>query len=273
MSSDLPIFLSLGAGVQSTTLALMAAQGACDLPMPTAAIFADTGWEPRAIYEHLAWLETQLPFQVHRVQYGNLRDDTLRPRAGKQMANPPLFTINDDGSRGMLKRQCTQTYKIEPVQRKVRELLGLQPRQRSPKDERCVQWIGISRDEAHRMKRSRKPFIRHEYPLVDLRMKRSNCVTWLRDRGYPEAPKSACIGCPYHADHYWRWLRDTAPEAWADAVDFDRGIRGGIRGTTAESLYVHASRVPLDEVDLRSAEERGQLELGFGNECEGVCGV
>ena len=39
--------LSLGAGVQSTTLALMAAHGEIG-PMPDAAIFADTGWEPQA---------------------------------------------------------------------------------------------------------------------------------------------------------------------------------------------------------------------------------
>lgn len=45
--------LSLGAGVQSTTLALMAAHGEIG-PMPDCAIFADTGWEPKAVYEHLA---------------------------------------------------------------------------------------------------------------------------------------------------------------------------------------------------------------------------
>ncbi len=38
--------LSLGAGVQSTTLALLAVEGV--LPMPDVAIFADTGWEPAA---------------------------------------------------------------------------------------------------------------------------------------------------------------------------------------------------------------------------------
>ena len=38
---------SLGAGVQSTTLTLMAAHGEIG-PMPDGAIFADTGWEPLA---------------------------------------------------------------------------------------------------------------------------------------------------------------------------------------------------------------------------------
>jgi hypothetical protein len=43
--------LSLGAGVQSTTLALMAAQGEIQ-PLPDCAIFADTGWEPATVYRH-----------------------------------------------------------------------------------------------------------------------------------------------------------------------------------------------------------------------------
>jgi 3'-phosphoadenosine 5'-phosphosulfate sulfotransferase (PAPS reductase)/FAD synthetase len=65
--------LSLGAGVQSTTLALMAARG--EIEAPDCAIFADTGWEPRAVYEHLDRLEDALPYPVYRVSAGNLRDD------------------------------------------------------------------------------------------------------------------------------------------------------------------------------------------------------
>jgi len=59
--------LSLGAGVQSTTLALMAAHGIIG-PMPDCAVFADTGWKPQAVYRHLAWLMAPgvLPFSGPR---------------------------------------------------------------------------------------------------------------------------------------------------------------------------------------------------------------
>ena len=46
--------LSLGAGVQSSTLALMIERG--DLPMVDAAIFADTKGEPKEVYDRLDWL-------------------------------------------------------------------------------------------------------------------------------------------------------------------------------------------------------------------------
>ena len=67
--------ISLGAGVQSSTMALMAAHG--ELPRPDCAIFADTQWEPKQVYEHLDWLEKQLPFPVYRVSSGNIREDAV----------------------------------------------------------------------------------------------------------------------------------------------------------------------------------------------------
>jgi hypothetical protein len=38
---------------------------------------------------------------------------------------------------------------------------------------------------------------------------------------------------------------------------------------------LHASLVPLDQVDLSTPEDHGQLSLldGFGMECEGMCGI
>ena len=85
--------LSLGAGVQSTTLALMAAHGEIG-PMPDCAIFADTGWEPRAVYEHLAWLRSPnvLPFPVHIVSAGDLRAALLAGARGARWASIPAFT-------------------------------------------------------------------------------------------------------------------------------------------------------------------------------------
>lgn len=84
-------------------------------------------------------------------------------------------------------------------------------------------------------------------------------------------PKSACIGCPYHGDAHWRQMRAEDPDAWADAVAIDRLIRTGFRNLRGE-VYLHRSCVPLDEADLDTPEDRGQLDL-FGNECEGMCGL
>lgn len=68
--------ISLGAGVQSSTMALMAKHGEIT-PMPDAAIFADTGAEPIGVYNWLLQLEEKLPCPIYRVSAGNLRDEIM----------------------------------------------------------------------------------------------------------------------------------------------------------------------------------------------------
>jgi hypothetical protein len=264
--------LSLGAGVQSTTLALMASRGDVG-PMPDCAIFADTGAEPAAVYRHLDWLERELPFPVHRVSAGNLRDEIVGAMAGSNRmdARPPFFTA----SGGLLRRQCTQDFKIVPIIRKVRELIGLAKGQRAPRVPVVEQWIGISMDEAIRMKPSRLPFIRHRWPLIEKEMHRRHCLAWCEERQYPKPAKSACTFCPYTSNDRWRELRDHDPEAFADAVAIDRIIRPGVPGPKrpkGDGWFVHRDLVPLDQVDLSTDAERGQADL-FNDECEGMCGV
>ena len=267
--------LSLGVGVQSTTLALMAAHGAVG-PMPDCAIFADTGWEPRAVYEHLDWLMSPnvLPFPVFIVGSGNMRDNLLAAGRGERWASIPAFARSVDRrgnvSIGMIRRQCTGDYKIEPIRRKVRELVEL-TRKRSPTFAVVEQWIGISFDEVIRMKPSREAWQRNRWPLIEERMTRRDCLAWLRERGYPDPPKLACIGCPFHDNSRWRAMRDHDEEAWRYAIDVDRAIRTGIRGIRGE-VYLHRSGVPLDEADLSTLADHGQLDL-WPNECEGMCGV
>lgn len=110
-------------------MALMAAKGEIT-PMPVAAIFADTQAEPKSVYTWLDWLEKQLPFPVHRVTYGCLETDTLRERVRKDgngtwvPSGIPHYSINADGSKGHGPRQCTHDFKLLPLLKKQRELVG-----------------------------------------------------------------------------------------------------------------------------------------------------
>ena len=265
-------FLSLGAGVQSTTVLLMMLHG--ELEPVDHVIFADTGWEPVPVYEHLEKLKTMIadagiPF--HMCTAGNIREDALTPE--RKFASMPLFTITDDGKKGMVRRQCTNEYKIQPLLRKQRELVGLKKGQRH-KDHLGTTVIGISYDESQRMRDAAFSWLRNEYPLVDLKMTRQDCIDWCTDHGYDRPPRSACIGCPFKNDNEWRYLRDEMPEAWADAVDFDHKIRALLKAGDRfyGTAYLHAQMKPLDLVDLRTASEQGQDSL-FDQECEGMCGV
>jgi len=278
-------FLNLGAGVQSSCLALMAARGEVT-PMPDAAIFADTQAEPASVMRHLDWLESELPFPVVRVTHGNLTEESLRPRArvkatdDANIGDPlmrrliPLFGRMPDGKKtAAIGRKCTSDYKIKPIIKKIRVLADIK---RGQRDVTVTQWIGISWDEVGRMKDASENWTQHRWPLIEKRMRRSDCLSWMADHGYPEPPRSACYYCPFHSDAEWRRLRNDDPDHFQKAVEFDEEIRAAYKANDAKmkmEVYLHNSCVPLSMVDLDNEEDKGQQVWDFMSECEGMCGV
>ena len=268
--------ISLGAGVQSTCMYLMAVEG--DLPNPDMAIFADTQSEPLETMAHLKWLQDTfghiIPIKI--ATRGSLRDDVIESTKpdGKHFANVPFWTIGIDGRETPGRRHCTREFKIDVVKKSVRETLGLQPGERAAGRFRVEEWIGISVDEASRAKPSRYSWVTSRWPLLyDMPMRRGDCLDWMADHGYPLPPKSACTFCPFRGLQEWRELRDTQPEAYADAVEIDHALRrnGPLRGM-GDLSYVHRSLRPLEEIVADSDADEVQINL-FENECEGMCGV
>lgn len=265
--------LSFGAGVQSSTLLRMAIVG--DIEPIHHAVFADTGWEPAAVYKHMEEsreLAEAHGIGFHIVSNGNIRNDILQP--DRSYAAMPLFVNGRDGAGAMGRRQCTNEYKLEPLRIKQRELAGLTKGQRCT-EHRITTIIGISLDELHRMKAPMFPWIVNEYPLVDQRMTRHDCLMYHQFRNLPRPPRSACIGCPYHSDSEWRHMRDNAPDEFEDAARFEEQLQAS-RADDPDAIerrsFLHAKRIPLRVVDFDNEEDRGQLSM-FGDECEGMCGL
>ena len=262
--------ISLGAGVQSSTMAIMAAKG--DLPPVDCAIFADTGNEPKMVYAYLELLKKILPYPVHIVSKGNIMQDMLDAKGKSNFVVAPYFTQNKiTGKKGMVMRQCTNDYKIQVIKKKIRELCNVGYRKRFPKDKYVEQWIGISTDEVGRMKPARDKYISNRHPLIEANMSRQDCIKYLKDNDIPLPEKSACIVCPYHNDAYWHFMKTERPIEFEDAVEFDKNIRTGSRNVR-DKLYLHRSCKPLDEVEFNKKENDKQLDM-FNNECEGMCGV
>tara|TARA_R110002012_G_scaffold24027_1_gene80900 strand:+ start:18 stop:845 length:828 start_codon:yes stop_codon:yes gene_type:complete len=265
------VVISLGAGVQSSVMAIMAAKG--EFPKPDCAIFADTGYEPKKVYAYLEFLKKILPYPVHVVSKGNIKKDMLDSiDNGTRFPTAPFFTQAEiTGKKGMLRRQCTADYKIVPIRKKIRELCGVKYGKHFPKDKYFEQWIGISTDEIQRMKPARDKYILNRHPLIEAKMSRQDCIDYLKKENIPLPEKSACIVCPYHNDAYWHFMKTERQEEFADAVEFDKNIRTGSRNVR-DKLYLHRSCKPLDEVEFNKKENDKQLDM-FNNECEGMCGV
>jgi hypothetical protein len=270
-------YISLGAGVQSSTMALMAAHGEIT-PMPDGAIFADTQAEPKAVYDWLDWLEERLPFPVHRVTAGSLTESVLTQRISAKgviyfKTAIPFHTRSEAGDAGRIPhRTCTVDYKIRPITKALRRLAGVK---RGEKSRVACSWIGISLDEMRRMKPSSEPWVETRWPIVEKRMTRNSCLDWMEAHGYPEPPRSACVYCPFKSAVEWRRLKMEDPEGWAAAVEFDskaRSLRETSSTNMKSSVFVHRSLVPLGEVDVRNDVDKGQLLL-WQDECTGMCGV
>ena len=271
--------LNLGAGVQSSCLALMAAKGEIG-PMPDFAIFADTQAEPTEVYRWLDWLEKQLPFPVYRVTKGNLTDDSLKVFKHKKTGNDriqriiPLYGVKPNGDvTAAIGRSCTADYKVAPILKELRERCGIT---RGQTETVITQWIGISYDEMQRMKLAGNKWTQHRWPLIEKRMTRSHCKEWLKANGFPEPPRSACYYCPFHSDEEWRRLRNDDPLHFAKAVEFDKVIREKYKvnnKTMNMEVYLHSSCKPLDKIDFDSDEDKGQMGFDFKSECEGMCGL
>ena len=164
----------------------------------------------------------------------------------------------------MIQRQCTGEYKIWTVKDKIRELQGLKPRQRMKP---CELWLGISLDEIQRMKESQLYNVDYIYPLIDERITRSDCRTFLEDKGFHNVIKSACVFCPYQSNSQYKDLKHNYPREWNKVIKVDNAIRNNTKRGHKDKAYLHRTLAPIDEAYLQEDQE----ELFMCE--EGHCGI
>ena len=261
------VYLSLGAGVQSSALYILSCKGDRGVQRADVAIFADTQGEPAWVYEQLDRLERWGAIPIHRVTQGDLEADARARINGtrSRFAIIPAFTLSQ-GVATPVRRQCTREYKIQAIEREARRLMGYMKGQRIK--HRAVSMIGISADEASRAGISRTKWVTNSYPLLDARLRRSDCIHIIESAGLPVPKKSACVFCPYHSNAYWRDLKENHQHEFERAVSFDEAIRDMTKMGFMQPIYLHRSLIPLSAVDF--TKKQGEL---FDEECAGVCGV
>lgn len=265
--------LSLGAGVQSSTLALMIEKG--KIPPVTCAVFADTKAEGKSVYTHLEWLKSQVSYPIYIVSFGDLTKDSIENAEGigkYKFIDIPFFTVNSEtGKKGLLKRQCTSRYKINPVHQKIRELLELKKGEKRKKGTHVELLMGISYDEIIRMKRNRINWVENKYPLIDLKLRRQDCIEWFEKYYNRKPPRSACVYCPFKTNQEWLDLKLNHEDEWEQVINFDRRIRLGTKNK--DEIFLHRDCKPINEIDFKEKIKEDTYDFGQLDNCEGVCGV
>ena len=269
--------IALGMGVQSSCLYLMSSMG--EFERADHAVFSDPMSEHPKTYKFVKWLlnwqkeNNGIPIHINK---NNIAKDLLNPREMVTKPNNfyypalPMFFESNKGTDAIGRRQCTAKYKIEPTERKVRELMGLKKNQRWT---RCEFWLGISIDEAQRMKDSGHNMKINRYPLMEMMMSRQDCINWFKEKEFNVPYKSSCVFCPFHSNKQWIEMKKSK-KVWKNIVKIDKALRnrkGDYYKNNTLKGYLHSSQKPIDEVDFN--ENQMDLFDGFGNECEGHCGI
>tara|TARA_R110002020_G_C16109421_1_gene759390 strand:- start:137 stop:925 length:789 start_codon:yes stop_codon:yes gene_type:complete len=255
--------LSLGAGVQSSTVAMLSVEGI--IPKFDAWVFGDPLWEGKEVYQQVEWLEKQakkIGTKFYRTSKRDVRD--FNRTDGVRTHSIPLHTLNPrTGKKGLLRRTCTYELKILPVEKVIREqIVGLKPRKWMPNDVHINVHLGISTDEMERVTKSRHKWATHKYPLLELKWDRNKCLEWYTETYSKVPPRSACLGCPYHNNAFYKSLTQ---EELNEVIEFDESIRH--KSKDGYLYYVSRDRVPIKDLNL-------DLDNGasFLDECSGLCG-
>lgn len=269
--------ISYGAGTQSTGLILMALNGEFDLPRPDFAVFADTGGEPEFIYDYLHYFQ-----KYCKKHYGfdiyvtKKKGDSLFSKLtfpGKQSRNgfytssvPPFFTLNADGSKGMLNRQCTSDYKTNPTASFINRNIE--------KKIKYNLWLGMSFDERSRMRISNYKRRLNYYPLVNNFVIRKMTIDYVKEKGLRPPQRSSCFFCPFHSDRYWKWLRKEHKYEFIKAIELEKTIQAKQNhNSILKSIpFLHRSCKPLGEIDF-DADTQLDMFPELIDECDGYCGI
>ena len=232
---------SSGGGVQSTALAALICNGT--LPCPDLALIVDTTRERSTTWDYLEqWTLPALRevgVTLERVSAADYADVGLFEAEDSDTPRLliPAYTAGTSERGGKLLNHCSTRWKRRVAQRWARSQGVLH----------ADVWFGISTDELRRVRVSRERWWQHTYPLIDLRMSRSDCYAVVQRAGWPEPPKSSCWMCPHMKPQEWQDMRLHKPTEFLAAADLEMEIQD-----TQPHVYLTPAMQPLESQDFES---------------------
>lgn len=268
--------LSCGAGMQSTALALMSCENKKkgnvypEIPVYDLIVFCDMGHEPPWVYDQVEFIrkaceECGIAFKVLETDlYGNY----MEKFGVQRVATIPFWSVDENGKKGKMRRQCTIEYKIEAIQKYVRyELLGYKFRQKCKKEDKGAHemHIGFSKEEEHRVFESMNPMFVTHFPLVKMGLTRADNYAYILEKWGLETKASACGFCPFHRNFFFQHIKENCPDCYKAVVDMDKLLEERQPQSAIRSkLYISRSRkriadlTPEECMDAETFLYRGQ---------------
>lgn len=253
---------SYGGGVQSTAMLVLAAELRIDF---STFLFALTGEDS----EHPATLayvaDVAAPYAAaHGIELATARrrkrDGSTETLLGRlyDRASSVGIPMRMDGSGAPGNRNCTLDFKIRPIAKELK-------RRGATAADPAVVALGISLDEFHRMRtESGIPYETLAYPLIDLRLDRSQCVGIIERAGLPVPLKSSCWFCPYHRMGEWRRMARHEPVLFAASAELERMLNDRRADLGKDRMWMTTTGRPLDE----AIQDDGQIGMFDEASCD-----
>lgn len=269
--------LSCGAGMQSTALALMSCENKTkgiihkEVPIYDAIVFCDLGSEPRWVYDQVYFIrcaceDAGIPFYILAT---NLYQDYMEKFGKSRVVSIPFWSLDIDGKKGKMMRNCTIEYKISAVEKFIRwTLLGYKKGQRTKVEDLDAHemHIGFSVEEQRRCKENKHKMFVNKFPLVEMGLTRKDNYTYIKDVWGLETKASACTFCPFHTNYYYKYIKDNYPEEYQTILEFDEMLEREQPNTKIRSkLYLTKCRKRVKDLVEEDYNDRETFEYDNEN--------
>ena len=164
-------------------------------------IFSDTGSEKPETYQYLDFLIKEKGWKITVIN--DHYDKSLYDYYYEKKTYPSRVF-----------RSCTDKFKIRPIKRYLRTKYG--------KKETFEMNIFIAAEEYHRMKTGDVKYQKLEYPLVYDKIDREECLSIIKDAGYPLPIKSGCWMCPFNTRADWSTLKVNHPDLFQKSLKLEK---------------------------------------------------
>lgn len=247
--------------MQSTALALMSCENKKSnkgiypqVPIYDAILFCDLGEEPRWVYDQVYFIQCAcedvgIPFYILE---SNLHSDYIKNFGKSRVVSIPFWTVDENGKKGKMMRNCTLDYKINVMQKFVRlNLLGYKKGQRTKQEDikSHEMHLGFSKEEEKRCRGNPHKMFVNKFPLYDMNLTRADNYAYIKDVWGLETKASACTFCPFHRNYFFKYLKENHPKEYDQVVVLDEILEEKQPMTKIRSkLYISRSRKRIKDL-------------------------
>lgn len=262
--------VSYGAGVQSTALLVLAAHQRINFPLFVMANVGDDSEHPAT----LAYARQIAQPYARRhgielvIRNRTRRDGSIETLWGRLMRDGsrslPIPVRMSNGAPGT--RSCTADFKIKVTAAELRH-------RGASKHRPATIAIGISVDEIHRANNRRVgPHEQIVYPLLDLRLRRADCVALITAAGLPVPPKSSCFFCPLHRPSAWQDMARDEPDLFDRICQLEDTLNRRREALGKDPVFLTRFAIPLRAAIgtnqpllplLADDDEDGECDTGY----------